>query len=240
MCRRIIFGDKPEKPDPSPPPYPTPVRGTTLGRDCSTCGLAPPRPSIPPGVPAPPIPPIGIGIIGMPPADAPKAVVALGISPPNPDITELSIPAGTDPDHVGGTDIAPTSRALPKPADVTGPSPPAPPPSGVSAGAVLPTNFGTSAPTAAALANPAVPVFAPCANDISGDISVLTGDAAIWANDVNEFTGTDEATDCSAISTAGIPETTPMAGVDCAAKPAKSAGGALNGVSVDATDVAPA
>ncbi|CNG88075.1 Uncharacterised protein [Mycobacterium tuberculosis] len=46
-----------------------PVRGTTLGRFCTTCGLAPPRPIMPPGMPAPAPPiPMGIGIGVIPPA----------------------------------------------------------------------------------------------------------------------------------------------------------------------------
>ena len=111
--------------------YPTPVRGTTLGRACTTWfGLAPPRPSIPPGMPPPaPMPPIGIGIIPMPPpTGAPAAAAAPGISPPIPDIAALTIRDGADPCHVGGTDIAPTSRALPNPASAP-PRPPMPPPS---------------------------------------------------------------------------------------------------------------
>src|SRR5215469_8036497 len=46
-------GGESENPERSPPPYPTPTRGTTVGRDCTTCGLAPPRPIIPPGIPPP-------------------------------------------------------------------------------------------------------------------------------------------------------------------------------------------
>ncbi len=36
-----------------PARYPIPTRGTTLGRACTTCGFAPPRPIIPAGIPAP-------------------------------------------------------------------------------------------------------------------------------------------------------------------------------------------
>src|SRR2546426_537786 len=100
----------------------------TLGRFCTTCGLAPPRPIMPPGIPAPaPPPPIGIGIIGIPPpAPMPAAPAACAISAaltPNPDIAELAIPLGTEPCQVGGTDIEPTSRALPRPADIPAPRP---------------------------------------------------------------------------------------------------------------------
>src|ERR1700757_2962748 len=66
-----------------------------------------------------------------------------GISP-NPDIAALTMRAGADPCHVGGTDIALTSRALPKPPP-TAPKPPSPPPPS-PLGTVSPTNFGASAP----------------------------------------------------------------------------------------------
>ncbi|BCI86224.1 hypothetical protein NIIDMKKI_14300 [Mycobacterium kansasii] len=93
-------------------PYPIPVRGTTLGRDCITCALDPPRPTMPAAIPPPPMPPIGIGIIGTPPV-APAARAGSTGPPiaPSPGITELASCAGIDPDQVGGTDIAPTSRA---------------------------------------------------------------------------------------------------------------------------------
>ena len=202
LCRHVRCGGGSEKPDRSPPPYPTPTRGTTVGRDCTTCGLAPPRPIIPPGIP-PPMPPIGIGIIGMPPIPAPTPPAVPGISPPSPDIAELASRAGIDPCHVGGTDIDPTSRALPKPDDMADPSPAPPPPSGFIAGAVLPTNLGTSAPAAAALASPAVPAFAPCASDMIGDISMLTGSVAICATDVNDCSGAPETSDCTAAASVG-------------------------------------
>src|SRR4051812_17130155 len=86
-------------------PYPTPVRGITLGRFCVTCAPAPPRPVMPPGIPAPaPPPPIGIGIMPMPDPAPPACAIAaeLGI-PPNPAIAALDIPFGTEPCQVGGT-----------------------------------------------------------------------------------------------------------------------------------------
>ncbi|KCL64059.1 hypothetical protein W079_01125 [Mycobacterium tuberculosis TB_RSA169] len=77
-----------------PARYPIPTRGTTLGRACTTCGFAPPRPIIPAGIPAPAPPiPIGIGIIPMGP---PAAGTSAGIAP-KPAIAELAIRAGTDP-----------------------------------------------------------------------------------------------------------------------------------------------
>lgn len=89
-----------------PARYPIPTRGTTLGRACTTCGFAPPRPIIPAGIPAPAPPiPIGIGIIPMGP---PAAGTSAGIAP-KPAIAELAIRAGTDPSQVGGTDIDPTN-----------------------------------------------------------------------------------------------------------------------------------
>ncbi|KBN45350.1 hypothetical protein V912_02432 [Mycobacterium tuberculosis TB_RSA02] len=62
---------------------------------------------------------IGIGIIPMGP---PAAGTSAGIAP-KPAIAELAIRAGTDPSQVGGTDIAPTNRALPNSADIPAPRP---------------------------------------------------------------------------------------------------------------------
>src|SRR6516225_1343791 len=182
----------------SPPPYPTPVRGTTLGRFCTTWfGLAPPRPIIPPGMPPPPAPiGIGIGIIPVPAPPPIAPAIPAGISPPSPDIAALTIRAGDDPCHVGGTDIAPTNRAWPK-LPAPPPKPPRPPPPS-PLGTVSPTNFGVSAPT-----NPAAPVpasalqFAPLipawAAIMIGDIAMLAGCMTIWDScDICE-TGADEA-----------------------------------------------
>lgn len=49
-----------------PSRYPIPVTGITPDRDCGALGLAPPRPIISPGIPAPPVPLGIIGIIGIP------------------------------------------------------------------------------------------------------------------------------------------------------------------------------
>ncbi|KBO73581.1 hypothetical protein V944_00475, partial [Mycobacterium tuberculosis TB_RSA34] len=50
----------------------------------------------------------------------PAAGTSAGIAP-KPAIAELAIRAGTDPSQVGGTDIAPTNRALPNSADIPAP-----------------------------------------------------------------------------------------------------------------------
>ena len=105
----------------------------------------------------------------MPDPAAAAISAALGI-PPNPDIAELTIRAGIDPCHVGGTDIAPTNRALPKSAAIPEPRPPAPPNDFMS-GTAFPTNFGASAanaPAPAALAKAAEFEFPICANIIIG------------------------------------------------------------------------
>ncbi len=202
----------------------------------------------------------------MPDPAAAAISAALGI-PPNPDIAELTIRAGIDPCHVGGTDIAPTNRALPKSAAIPEPRPPAPPNDFMS-GTALPTNFVASAanPAPVALANPAELEFAICAIDISGDIIMLAGYIPIWATDVNDCNGT---ADCNADSAAAGLATTAATSVinagptddnvlvasapseDASAttfaptcdtqpvNPAKLSGGTLNGVNVAATDVAP-
>jgi hypothetical protein len=146
---------------------------------------------MPPGIPPPAPIPIGIGIGVIPPGPpgaAPAIAAALGI-PPSPDIAELTIRAGIDPCHVGGTDIAPTNRALPRSAAMPAPRPPAPPNDFIS-GTALPTNLAASAPNPAILApaKPAVAawlLFAICAMLISGDIIMLAGYIPIWAIDVN-------------------------------------------------------
>ena len=99
---------------------------------------------------------------------------------------------GIDPCHVGGTDIAPTNRALPNPAP-TGPKPVAVPPSAFVSGTLDPTSVGTSAipvaaELAAELANPAP--FATCARLIIGDAAMLAGTIPTCATDTNDVTGT--------------------------------------------------
>src|SRR6478735_9204118 len=99
---------------------------------------------MPPGVPAAPAPPIGIGIIGMPPVLPVIAGVATALGPaPRPDTTDAAIRAGVDPAQVGGTDIAPTRCDWPRPADTAGPTPP--PPNDGAPVTTSPANIGTSA-----------------------------------------------------------------------------------------------
>jgi hypothetical protein len=135
---------------------------------------------------------MGIGM-GWKPPPAPwaapaMAAAALGIAP-IPDIAELTIRAGIEPCQVGGTDIAPTNRALPKSAPIPPPIPPAPP-NGLRSGTALPTNLVASPanPAAFAPANAAEPAEllpAICAMLINGEIAMLAGYIAICATDVN-------------------------------------------------------
>ncbi len=169
------------------------------------------------------------------------------------------MPFGIDPCQVGGTDIAPTNRALPKSAAAPKP---APPPKPFIAGATSPANFGISAAARPADANPAELAFADCAAFISGPINMLAGYMPAWATESNDCTGRPAAADCTAVTAPGTPATAPSNTGDTAAdaavaapatcaptcdakpvtcddSPAKLAGGKLNGVNVEATDVAP-
>lgn len=186
--------------------------------------------------------------------------------PPIPDIAELTIRAGIDPCQVGGTDIAPTNRALPKSAPMPAPKPPAPP-NGLRSGTALPTNLVASAPNPAALAaaKPAVPAeLLPAIWKmlISGEIAMLAGYIAIWATDVNGCN--PEAADSSVVNDTpdnadvnpdpadASPDVICVPNDDtsvatCAPScdtqpdnPAKLTGGKLNCAIVEATDVAPA
>src|SRR6516165_8574288 len=193
---------------------------------------------------------------------------AAGISLPNPDIAALTNRAGVDPCHVGGTDIAPTNRALPRP-PVAPPRPPTPPPRPF--GTVSPTNFGMSAPVKPAAVAPAssgcalIPAWAAI---MIGDIALLAGYITIWdscdisptgADDANADTEdtagetaptTGESAGDSADVNAGVAEvaspvtcdTTPVSGVDAnnPVKPARLTGGKLNDGNAAATPVAPA
>jgi hypothetical protein len=208
--------------------------------------------------PAPIPPPIGIGIIPIPPPPAgPAAAIsaALGI-PPSPDIAELIIREGIEPCQVGGTDIAPTNRALPKSAAIPAPRPPAPP-NGFMSGIALPTNFAGSAANAAALAAAIPAVFddelAICTKLINGEIAMLAGYIPIWATDVNGCNpeaadSTVDSADITAGAAAVAACTTgARAAVACAPScvskpdnPAILSGGKLNCAIVEATDVAPA
>ncbi|BBX56395.1 hypothetical protein MSHO_17400 [Mycobacterium shottsii] len=235
-----------------PARYPIPVLGTTLGRDCIGFGLAPPRPSIPPGIPPPaPAPaPIGIDIIGIP-AGRPAAAISASLATPagpNPAIAELAIREGIDPSQVGGTDTAPTIRALPNPAEIDEPSPAPPiaftPLTGAS------TNFAALAGIPAAVA-PATTAVDPRSEllirFISGHIAMLNGyisiDAFCSGNDcsVVSAAGTAAMTLCTGVASAEEADVTiPSACVPIwDANPARSTGGRLNGTRAAATDDAP-
>ncbi len=220
--------------------------------------------------------PIGIGIIGIPPlvgapvAPAAAAISAAGKPGPNPDIAELAMCAGIDPSQVGGTDIAPTNRALPNSPAMPAPRPPAPPSPFIPAGIASPASFGISAaapaPMAAALAKPPELPFAICISDIIGDIIMLAGYIPICATCVKSDNGSAEAADSTDVTAPGTAETTvdtiddnedpcdascepacvaaPMTAVPNWPahddSPAKFTGGMLNGANVEATEVAPA
>lgn len=98
-----------------------PLRGTTLGRDCTTWGgLAPARPTMPVGLSSAAAVRAGIGtplvdevVVTVPDAAGPVSVAPM-------------IGAGTDPCHTGGTDIAPIRRARPRLAEIDELRPPSP------------------------------------------------------------------------------------------------------------------
>jgi hypothetical protein len=217
--------------------------------------------------PAPIPPPIGIGIIPIPLPVGPAAAAisaALGM-PPSPDIAELIIREGIEPCQVGGTDIAPTNRALPKSAAIPAPRPPAPP-NGFMSGIALPTNFAGSAANAAALAAAIPAVFddelAICTRLISGEIAMLAGYIPIWATDVNGCNpeAADSTVDSADIAAGAAAVTACTTGAravmifepswdntvvapSCDTKPDNPVmliGGKLNCAIVEATDVAPA
>ena len=148
--------------------------------------------------------------------------------PPIPDIAELTIRAGIEPCQVGGTDIAPTNRALPKSPAIPAPRPPAPPNAFIS-GTALPTNFAESAPNAPAPVAPAnaaaeLPWLPICAKLIIGEIIMLAGYIAIWATDVNDDNGTADsaadALDNAAAGSAIAPATAVPADVNAEVTPA--------------------
>src|SRR5436853_7931675 len=85
------------------------------------------------------------------------------------------------------------------------------------AGAVSPTNFGTSAsPSAVAPASPAVLVPADWPNCISGPINMLAGVAAACPTDINVCSGSAEASDCTPVTRAGAAVNTPATAGDTA------------------------
>ena len=155
-----------------------------MGRDCTTCRLAPPLPAL-----LGPPTPTGIGVIGVPAvgATAASAIAALDSSPPSPGSAEVATRTGMAPCHVGGTDIAPTNRAWPNPAP-TGPKPAAAPPNPFISGTLELTGWGTSAtPVDTELANPAP--FAACARLIIGDATMPAGYIPTCATDTNDVSG---------------------------------------------------
>ena len=62
-----------------------------------------------------------------------------------------------------------------------------------------------------------MPAFAPCASDMIGDISMLTGKVATWASDDTDDSGAPDTSDCSAATRA---ERGSVAPPPCAAIPA--------------------
>ncbi|GLE54565.1 hypothetical protein ATCCBAA256_41590 [Mycobacterium montefiorense] len=176
-------------------PSQAPLRGTTLGRDCTTWGgLAPARPTMPVGL----LSPTAVrAATGMPLVDPVGG--AETPAPPAPAIAELTIGAGVDPCHTGGTDIAPTSRALPRPAVIEEPQPPPLPTTFIDGAVELMYCDALAAATFEAPASDAMGA-APCESAIIGDINALAGYTPIWATDINDDTGADETIDPTWVS----------------------------------------
>ena len=169
-----------------------PLRGTTLGRDCTTWGgLAPARPTIPVGLSSPG--PVRAGI-GIPVAGRAGCATAPGTA-----AAELTIGAGVEPCHTEGTDIAPTKRALPRLAEIFEPQPP-PLPSTFDPGAVELTNCDGAPPAMFVAPASDVTGAVPCVSAIIGDINALAGYIPIWATDINDDTGADETIDPTWVS----------------------------------------
>jgi hypothetical protein len=105
----------------------------------------------------------------------------------------VRIRAGAAPCHVGGTEMAPTNRADPRPADIAEPHPPLLP-SACVAGAVEPTNPGASATTSVA-PTAADAGALPCASVIIGGRTALAGYIPIWAAVVSDDTAGRENND---------------------------------------------
>ncbi len=171
-------------------PSQAPLRGTTLGRDCTTWGgLAPARPTIPVGLSSPG--PVRAGM-GMPAGRAGCATA------PGTAAAELTIGAGVDPCHTEGTDIAPTNRALPRLAEIFEPQPPLLPSTFVPGAVELTYCDGLPAAMFVAPAND-VAGAVPCASAIIG-VNALAGYIPIWATDINDDTGADETIDPTWVS----------------------------------------
>ncbi|BBY25577.1 hypothetical protein MSTO_57820 [Mycobacterium stomatepiae] len=113
---------------------------------------------------------------------------------PAPAIAELTIGAGVEPCHTGGTEMAPTNRALPRPAEMDEPQLPSPLIMRI-AGPVEPTVC--DAPVAATLVAPASDVTGavPWLSAIIGGINALAGYIPIWAADIKDDTGADVTID---------------------------------------------
>lgn len=128
------------------------------------------------------------------PAGPVEAPAGTGTPGTGSNIAAVAIRLGTDPCQAGGTEMAPTNRADPKPADIAEPKPPGPP-NACIAGAAEPTKPGVSASTPAAPAT-ADAGAAPCASEIIGGKTALAaGYAPIWATETSDDTGTDETND---------------------------------------------
>ncbi len=95
--------------------YPGRFRGTTFGRDRTTSARV--ARSSPSGF----LSPTAIAVTGTPLLEPVEPVVAavIGAAPGAPDIAGVAMYAGIDPCQVGGTAIAPTNRAVPRPAEAT-------------------------------------------------------------------------------------------------------------------------
>src|SRR6516164_492305 len=209
----------------SPPPYPTPVRGTTLGRFCTTWfGLAPPRPIIPPGMPPPPAP-IGIGI-GIIPGPTPPA------PPPKPPRPPPPSPLGT---------VSPTNFGV---SAETNPAAPVP------ASALL---FAPLIPAWAAIMIGDIAMLAGCmtiwdscdicetgADEANADTSDTAGETADTSGANTGDNADVNAVPPEAPSPASCDDT-PASGVEAnnPVKPARLAGGKLNDGNAEATDAAP-
>lgn len=160
-----------------------------MGRDATTwVALVPARPTISAGLSSPAAARAGIGTPLVDPTGSATAPDA-----PAPAIAELTIGAGVEPCQTGGTDIAPTNRALPRLAEMEEPQLPSPLII-LIAGAVELTVW--DAPGAAIFVAPASDVTGavPWASAIIGG-NAVAGYTPIWATDINDETGADVTID---------------------------------------------
>lgn len=182
------------------------------------------------------------------------AVGRPGAAPSNPVIAAVTIRAGIDPCHAGGTEMDPTNRAVPRPADMAVPKPPLLPSTCIG-GPLEPTSAGASASTWAVPATEDAGAV-PCASTIIGDsTAALAGAIPIWATEAKDDTdaGTAENNvDTWAIADSAAPtnDDRPEASDDpkddrksvsgVVTNPAKLPGGAMIVGNAAATDDAPA